>query len=400
MAIASGAQHQIYHVKEAVINTDPGTAYSTDRFLAGARLYNEAQSFQSAELRADRSVAPGILGAKHAKGTFPFELSFGTHEDWIESVMCNPWVAAGTPVTGQSVTVVAGTTNTMAATAIGTGLAVGDWIKVSGFTGAYVYNNGYFRVTTQATGTITLAEAVNADGTSRLAAASAQTGISVTKMSYIVAGIVEKSLSVEDAQADVNVFQRAIGFEVNQMSLAIQQGGVVTGSFDGIAFSLPAPAAVKYRTGSDVAATTSEPFVAYNALSFLYIDGVPSAVVTALSLQLANGMEDFIGAFQTVAYDILLGRSTLTGSMTLAFTSGAMLTKAFNNTHIALRVQMLNAAQTSGYVIDIPNIRLDMPTDDIQENKRLHTFSWTAEKDTTAGTLAAGVVNMKISKLA
>jgi hypothetical protein len=399
MAVASGSMRQIAHVKEVSVGTDPATAYTVDRFLAAASLSNDIDSLASSEMRSDRGVGRGVLGARHCKGSFPFELSYGTYDDWLESALCSAWVAAGTAVTGQSVTVVAGTTNTMAATAIGTGLAVGDWIKVSGFTGAYVANNGFFRVTAQATALITLGEAVDASGASRLVAASAQTAISVQKMAYLAAGSSKKSLSVESANTDISMFQRALGFMVNKLSLSFKLSALITGTFEGIGFSLPAPAGTKYRTGTDVAASTTIPIPSYNASSFLFVDGVPAAICTSLDIALDNGMEELLGIFQTSLYDILMGRSKMTGSMTIALTSSAMLAKVLANTHIALRIQVIDATGAQGYAIDIPNIRLDAPSEDVAENKITQTFTWSAEPDSTAGTLAAGVVNCKISRL-
>ena len=394
MSIAAGSQRQFAHVNEVAAGVDPGTPYTIDRFLAGARLWNEQDELKSAEFRPDRSVAPGANGAKHCKFTGPFELSFGSHEDHIASAFCAAWVAAGTAAAGQTVTVVAGTTNTMGATAIGSGLAVGDWVKISGFTGSYVANNGYFRITAVAAALITLGEAVDASGASRLVACSSQASISVQKMGYITPGAVEKSMAIESAALDISVFGRGLGIQMNKMSLAIARNAIITGQFDGVGLQLPAPAAVKYRTGTDVAASTTVPFQSNNSKSLLWLDGSVLAIATALNLSLVNGMDDFVGAFQSIASDILLGRSDLSGSMTIGFVDSTTLAKAYNGTRVALRAQLMDALGASGYAIDIPTVKLAMPSEDTQENQRFHTYNWQAEKD------ASGIINCKLWKLA
>jgi len=406
MATASGSQRQISHYPEATFGTGIFAAMKTDRFLAGARIYNDVDDITSDELRSDRAVAPGSLGARHCKGTFPFELSVGSDadsgfDDYIQSAMCSPWVPAAAAAAAQTVTVVAGSTNTMGAASIGTGLAVGDWIKVSLFAGAVTSppstlgsNNGFFRVTARAAALITLAEAVNADGTSRLYAGVSGATVVIQKMASIVAGTTRKGLSLELAQPDVSVWQNAYGFIVNKMALSVKQGAKITGSFDGVGLSLSAPAGSKIRTGTDVPATTSAPITSYSSSSFLYLDGVPFAIATSLDLSLDNGMEELMGVFQAVANDILMGRSNLSGSITIAYTGSTYLAKALANQHVALRVQMVGP-DGSGYAIDIPNVRLKMPSEDTSENKVFHTYAWQAEKETSDTLL----VNCKISKL-
>jgi hypothetical protein len=81
--------------------------------------------------------------------------------------------------------------------------------------------------------------------------------------------------------------------------------------------------------------------------------------------------------------------------MTIAFTDATMMGKAFAGTRLALRMKLLDPLGTSGYAIDIPTVKLAIPSEDRQENKVFHSYGWQAEKDT-----ATGIVNMKISKLA
>ena len=71
------------------------------------------------------------------------------------------------------------------------------------------------------------------------------------------------------------------------------------------------------------------------------------------------------------------------------------MNKAYDGTRVALRFQMMDPLGTSGYAVDIPVVKLAMPSEDRQENKVFHTYNWQAEKDSVSG-----LVNMKISKLA
>ena len=397
--MAAGSQRRISHAKESAWGVPIGTAFQIDRALAGAGGGVERSQWMSDEMRSDRAVADMRLGVKRPSFSLPFELSYGTQEDELESALNGTWAAAGTPITGLSTTVVAGSTNTMSATGIGgTGgslISAGDYVKVSGFTGGYTANNGYFRVTTAASGVLTLAEAKTATGTSALTACTSQTGITVTRMGSLATSTVEHSLAFEEAFLDINVFAEYLGMVAKSMSLNIPTDGIIKGSFDFLGHSLVGPAGTTY-TGSTVAATTTTPMDGASAGMILRVDGTPSAIVTSFGANLDNGAEHKTAAFQTVPQRVAVGRSKLSGSLGLYFNASTYWTRYLNETALSIGAVLMDSAGLTGYAIDIPAVKLtSFPKPNVQENDITADLQWQAIRDTVTG-----LVNWKWHKLA
>ena len=394
--MAEGSRRRFSYVKESSFGVDPGGNYQIVRALEGAGFNLDRTQLTSQEYRSDRAISTTRLGAKRLRFPLPFELSYGSHEDFIESAMCNAWVAAGDASSALQVTVVAGSTNTMAATGIGTGIVAGDWVKVAGFATALAANNGWYRVTTAAANLLTFAEAKTTAGASTLSAGtSAEATVTVQKMSAIVSGTTDKSLVMEQAQLDIPLYYQLLGCMAGSLSLSIRPDSIVTGSFDMMCKELTStsPRNTTYA-GTAVAATTTEPMDANTATAALKIDGTPVAIVTGLDLNLNNNLAEFWPVFQTTPYKFGKGRSNLTGSMSLYLLADTYWVKYLAETNVALSIQLMNPAGTNGYVIDIPSVEMTSLRDSATENNVVSNINWQALYNSTLG-----YVNMKIAKL-
>jgi hypothetical protein len=399
MSVATGAQRRICHVTESSWGVPSGTAFKIDRVLQDGGGEVTRDSWASDEMRSDRSIASMRMGVKRPAFSHPFELSYGTQEDQLASAFYSSWVAAKTAISSLSVIVVAGSTNTMAATGIGGSsgslVAVGDYVKVSGFTGGYTANNGYFRVTARTADLLTLGEAKDTSGASTLAACSSQSGITVQAMGYLVTGTTEQSLAYEENFGDITVFAEYLGCVVKSMSLSIPTTGIIKGRFDLIGKSLVGPAGTTY-TASTIAATTTDPMDSAVANCALRIDGTPVAIATSLDINLDNGGDWRLAAFQSAPTGIKVGRSRLSGNLALNFTASTYWTKYLAETAIALGGVLMDPLGATGYAFDIPNVKIaSFPKPSITENDSVSNISWQALRDSTLG-----YANWKIHKLA
>ncbi|HNU27155.1 MAG TPA: phage tail tube protein [Planctomycetota bacterium] len=392
--MAEGARIQIAHVKESAWGTPSGTTYTKDRVRGSAAGALARSTLRSGEWRSDRGVASGRGGLKRPTFGLPFELSYGSQDDFLESVCRSAWAAAGTPVTGLSTTVVAGATNTMAATGIGAGLVAGDWIKVAGFTGGYVANNGFFKVTVATANLITLGEAKDVAGASTLAACTSQTGISVTKMATLVSGTTEKSIAFEKGNLDVPAYRQFLGGVADRLSLAFAPDQLVTGQFDFVCKSMNGPQAGAFAAGYS-GPTTTKPIGANDALAVLRMDGVPTAIVSALSLNLVNGARPVDSVFRADPYRIAVGQSNLSGEMSAHLVDTALWTKALAETRVSLGLVLMDPDGATGYAVDIPRIFIDVPQDQEAEEAITLRIPFQVEYDATTG-----LVNWKWNKLA
>jgi len=309
----------------------------------------------------------------------------------------NAWVAAGDAIAALSVTVVAGTTNTMAATGIGgtggSAIAVGDYVKVSGFGTSYTANNGFFKVTARGADLLTLGEAKDpVSGDSLLTAATSQAGITVQRCSYCITGSTEKSLAFEDAYLGTSLYWEALGCVANGMTLDIGLDSIVTCGFDFVAKSVVGPAAVKYA-GSYTEASVTLPIRATDCV--VAIDATPVATITSLQLAMANDRSPQFSIGLAEATGIAYGRSNLTGNLSMYVEGSSFWTKYAAETRIALGLKFLDSAGTTGYAVDVP--RAFILDDQFAKTEKdvIQNLPLQIEKDATTG-----LINWRWWKLA
>lgn len=391
--MADGSKRRIAHVNESSWGVVGGSTLLVDRFLGDAKLEVERSSFVSAEFRSDRGIGGHKLGVKKAMFNAPFELSYGSFDDFIQSAMCEAWAAAGTPASGLSVTVVAGSTNTMAATGIGTGVLVGDWIKISGFTAGNVGNNGFWKVTVSTANLITLGEAKDSAGVSLLTACGPITSITRTVVASIKTGTTLKSMTIEEGFTDSAVYNQLLGAAVDQFSLSFTPDSIITGNFAMVAkgLALDSPKSTQYGSVFTPADTNNK----IDTFSgFLRIDGQVCGVVAGGDLSLKNTLEAMFPIFQTSAYRIGMGRADLTGNISTYLLDATYLSKYLTETPIALSIMLMEADLSRGYAIDIPVAKITSQSKEITENNVILSMPIQALPDSVSG-----LVNWKISRL-
>jgi hypothetical protein len=399
--MAEGARRRISHVTESAWGTASGTAFQIDNVPLGPGLKLSRSVLQSSVLRSDRGIGRPRLGAKSGTFDLPFELAYcQAFEDHLTSNMCSAMVAAGSATSGITTTVVAGTTNTMAGTGVGgtggSAIAAGDWVKVSGFTGGYTANNGYFRCITRAADLLTFSEAKDSAGASLLVAASSQASIVFQKMAAWSSGTTIKSNDIEEAQLDLAtpLYRHMPGAMANTMKLSIVPDKIITGSFGYVGKPVLGPATSTY-TVSTVAAATTLAMMSNDVVGALRVDGTPVAILTGLELNKDNGMDPKLGCFQLDPYRIALGVSKLTGTLSLMWIDGTYWTKYAAETRIALGLKLMDPAGLLGYAVDMPAVFLSDLTDEPTDNETIIKIPFMVEPDSTTG-----LIDWKWNKLA
>lgn len=397
--MAAGSAYRLSYVTESSFGTPSGTAFQIlhGSLNAGGSL-NRAQ-IQSQAIRSDRGMASTRFGSKKPALRYPFELRYGAYEDFIASWNMSSWAAAASAISALTVTVVAGSTNTMAATGIGgtggTLIAVGDWVKVSGFTGGYTANNGYFKVTARGADLLTFGQAKDADGVSLLTAASSQSGISVQRLGYNATGSTKSYVAFEEAYTDVSIYKEWLGCMANTMSLAIQPDQIITGEFGFIGKSLVGPAAATY-TASTVAVSSALPMTGSDLTGVVAVDGTPVAICTGVNFSGNNSGNYLNGVFAQVPYGLTAGRSNLSGSMSLYVLDYAWYTKYLNETRFALSLKLMDSGGITGYGIEVPYCAITAePSENKTEDNVVQNVSFQVEPSSTYS-----LVNWKWYKLA
>lgn len=384
--MSEGMRNSLRYKMESSFGVDPGSNYTYVRKTGDAGVGLTRAQIKTEEMNARRAVTGFRLGAKMPKVTVPFELIYSAYDDFISCAMMNAWTDAAAESASMSVTVVADPTNTMAATGIGTGLVDGDWIKVTGFSGGYTANNGWFKVLTATANLITLV------GNSTLVAATSQTGIKVQKMKYITGSTLVKSVAFEEAQEDIGsgLFFQTLGNMCDSWDMSFQPDQIIKGTFNFLGKTYTTPY-TSTKGGTIQAAPVYDPMQANDASSYVAVDGVPVATVTGLDFSLKNSLAQYLAvAGQNVA-KIGRGDSDLTGTLTMFFDADTYWTKYLAETSVSLTSKFIDLSGLRGYAFDIPRIKFTDSTLQRAKDNTLQTLPFQALENT-----AQTILNMKI----
>lgn len=91
MAYAQGSRRKIRYVAEDVFATIPTTPVLIPLRNNRDSLNLSKDTFESAELRGDRSIRDVRHGNEQVSGDIAFDLAYGDFDDFLEAVMCSSW---------------------------------------------------------------------------------------------------------------------------------------------------------------------------------------------------------------------------------------------------------------------------------------------------------------------
>ena len=163
-----------------------------------------------------------------------------------------------------------------------------------------------------------------------------------------------KTFTVERGFPDISQYEVFRGVTPTQMDITISPTGITTATFNVIGMGWEAPTGTSLGTPSDVA--TNSPFDGVcNAT--LEEGGTEIAIVTGLSLSMANGRTT--GALVgSCGSDIPAnGQMQITGEMTARFQNAALVSKFKNESESSLMVQLKDLAGTEYLQFEFPRIK-------------------------------------------
>ena len=165
-------------------------------------------------------------------------------------------------------------------------------------------------------------------------------------------GVNRRSFTVEREFSDIRQFHRFTGVELNGFSLSVAPNAMITGSFTTIGQGMSTAAAIV--TGATYAEpNTNTPFDSFTG--GMSVNGKPSNVVTSIELTLENGLEALfvVGSNETLQPSI--GRSNVTGSMSVYFEDSSMIDRFINEEDTALEFTL--AGDGGAYTFKLPRIK-------------------------------------------
>ena len=91
MTISDSSQFQLSHIAESTAGTTPSTPTLLKDRITGGGMQVIQDFVTSNEIRPDRQITDRVRVGRRTEGTYNFELSYGSFDDWLEGLFQNTW---------------------------------------------------------------------------------------------------------------------------------------------------------------------------------------------------------------------------------------------------------------------------------------------------------------------
>lgn len=350
--------------------------------VTGHAMQDRLGYVQSNVINPDRNVDDLVRLSKSAGGSIPLELRYSPSGEGLDAAMlamlCASVYTASTSETG--CTIAGGNKNVTKAAHdfVGDGFAVGDIVRVSG--SSVTAENGYYRVTSSATGTLGLDAPANftAGGSS----------VTVTRGARAINGTATPSFTIEVAHLDLEKAQVYTGCVINTMAVNLSIGQLAT-----ITFGIEAQSSTRvdnyvgssgiYISGATYTAAATHPTLDPIGVQEIRVGGADYAA-QSLALSLTNNARprEQIGTLGPVS--IARGYFGATGQVTAYLEDWTDHNAFAGNTATDLWFAAIDA-NGRGWSLSLPQVKFSDVTAPVQGNNTdvFKNIAVTAYKDAT-----------------
>lgn len=336
------SQHRLSAILEDVYGVTPVSPLLKRIRLTGTTLALAKGNFVSEELRSDRQIADSRHGSKQIGGDIMTEMSYASHDDYLEAVLCGTWAVKAAPVTAVTISAQASDNSINFSANNAPLVEKGDRITIAGFTGTVGNNRAKALVVSR-----TVAKIVISGGVPLVDDAAGESVTVTTLTGKLSAGVTRRSFSMlrdfTDATADrYHLFK---GLELNKFDLTVGVEGIVKVGYGIIGKTQDDPSDSEPDTTTYTDVNTNA--VMDSFLGTVYEGGTLLAIATEIKMTLENGIAPkfVIGSDSTNKPSI--GRSALTGQLTAFAEDAALLRKFINQTDSSLKFSLSDQAGNS-----------------------------------------------------
>lgn len=350
---ADASRVNLAYVAESTFGVTPsGPPTLADIRHTGETLRQDTSTTTSNEIRADRQIPDRPRTSISASGDINFELFYGDplHDLFRYALWSADWTTAVTVASGDTGVSAAASDNSFNHTGSwDNNPAPGDWIQVSGFTGASTTGNGVFRVISVTSSKIIV------EGEVALIDDSAGEAVTITAGAHISAGTTCTSLAIERQYGDLtNEFAIFNGMVINTLNMSVAAEAILTGSF-GFLGKSEASATSTAGDGSNTAAATGDVLNAVDNVTAL-LEGGGAHDITGFSMALNNNARTRIQVGSAGAISVGAGNIDLTGTLTAYYESSTEIDKYLAYT--ASRLGLITTdADSNIFIIEIPRVK-------------------------------------------
>jgi len=354
MATADANRVNMALVRETGFAEDPPDPTPTlqDIRFTSESLGQDTETTTSQEIRSDRQVPDVVRTNVGASGDTAHELSYGTFDGLLESAfLADSAFSSEVEMYNGSVATFDAGAQTVAAPGIDSSAVLGSWVLIEGATNPS--NNGRFKITGIASGVLTLAR-----GETSIVDESTGATVTVTMLSEITNGTTLNTYFIEKEYTDLtNTFEQLLGMAIQQWSLNIAAGSIITHNFGWIG-SKAKSATSTGGDGSNTAATTTGVMNAVDNIVKIFEGSGTAADLSAqnIALQLSNNLRSLNKIGTLGAFELGTGSIDLTGTVQAYFEDRELIEEylEFNDSHIATSI--IDSANNR-YILDVPRIR-------------------------------------------
>lgn len=366
MPYASGAFGQLRYIPEVTQGVTPGSGNGVNLRMTNPTMKASVATAKSNEISSTRMVSGSTNVDINVDGGFDFELSGKEYDPFIEGVVYGSFAHYGTAGLGTTFTcTTAATTITAAAapttTSAFTNLASGSWIKLNPPAGASpaiktYFADRWFKVSSTTSTVITLDASTPISGAGL--GITSVAGYAVTQ-SVVSNGNTVKSFTFEYDQTDIAQHLWFKGMQTNTMSLRLEVGSIITGSFGftGLTHDI---SATTILPGSPVASQSLEVMNAVTDVGMVMENGsnllTAGSFIKSVSLGINNNLraQKAVGVYGSAG--IGSGELAVSGSMEVYFTDATYYRKWLDGTQTSLVIGMADSAG-NGYLVEMDKVK-------------------------------------------
>lgn len=348
---------------------------------------------ESDEITDDRKPQSDYRNSLNVTGPVRTPFIYGVHDELWQYALLGDWGNVHALDTGTFSATFANSDNSISATSIGTGIDLGAWVRITGATTAG--NNGLWRVTSVASGKLTLA-----GGTITDEGPTASVEVEQGEGLGIGTGVTGKgSFTMVRKHSDITTYLISSGLLMDSVTWDSNVDGKV-----GITWNMRGKTQTKATSHPGTGVTAANARAAFQAVNHMkkFMLGTSTRDISRLAFTIdnRNWQADAQGNLGPV--QVAPGTAVATGTGVMYFETGADIQFFFDGTERNLASAWTDA-QGNSYVFSFPAARFTAMGVPVQGRDQgvFQNFSFSARQSTTeSGTGSYGAVPVRIQRWA
>ena len=401
MTIAQGIKKTLVAKRQSALGTaatNNGTAKTFRRVTSTIDLAKE--TYKSNEILPSQQHRDMRHGVRSVAGTITGELSPGTYQGFMESVLRADAITSALVATASPTGIVATTPNIATAPYEGvftrtggssfltSGIKVGMVVRWSAGSGtAYTANAGRNLLVTAVTSSVITGIMLDDAAVSTAGAGAMGTAIATAVSNSITAAITSHTKdywTIEHNYTDITQVEYFTDCVIGQMNIKCPATGMVTVDFPVVGLDMSTGTTAHFATTPAAASTTS---ILASVNGAVYVAGNAVGTITSIDISVNGNVASMGGVVGTnTAPDVQRGVLEVTGSMSVFFQDATMRDYFINETEVSIVVAFTTSSTSTADFLTIvmPRVKVGGAGKADGQKGLVMTMPFTALENTTS----------------